>query len=64
MGNELFVLACKREGATAKIEFNGLPKTISQGEVLYESPRTVSAKDGKFTDWLAPFEVHVYRFQK
>ena len=64
VGNELFVLACKREGATAKIEFNGLPKTISQGEVLYESPRTVSAKDGKFTDWFGPFEVHVYRFQK
>jgi hypothetical protein len=29
---------------------------------LYESPRTVEAKDGVLTDWFAPFEVHVYHF--
>jgi hypothetical protein len=30
---------------------------------MFESPRRVQAKDGSFTDWFAPFEVHVYRFR-
>ena len=60
---DLFILACKREGVTAKVEFSGLPASASEAEVMFESPRTVKAKDGKFTDWFAPFEVHVYRFK-
>jgi hypothetical protein len=32
--------------------------------VLFESPRTVTLKDGSWTDWFAPFDVHVYRFPK
>lgn len=63
-GDDLFILACKREGATVKVEFSGLPAWAEAGEVLYESPRKVNAKDGRFTDWFAPFDVHVYRFSR
>ena len=58
----IFILACKREGATTQAAFAGLPATAEVGEVMFESPRRVQAKDGRFTDWFAPFEVHVYRF--
>ena len=37
---------------------------VTEGEVLYEGPRTVEAKNGKFRDWFAPFTVHVYHFPK
>jgi hypothetical protein len=63
VNGELFVLACKREGKTAEAEFSGLPASVAAGEVLFEAPRTVEVKGGKFTDWFAPFEVHVYRFK-
>jgi hypothetical protein len=63
-GPALFLLACKREGATIQAVFTGLPPTAGEGEVLFESPRRVQAQDGQFTDWFAPFEVHVYRFQR
>jgi hypothetical protein len=62
VGNELFILACKREGATIQATFTGLPKAAGEGTVMFESPRRIQAKDGTFTDWFAPFEVHVYRF--
>jgi hypothetical protein len=62
-GDELFVLACRSSGTTQAVEFRGLPATATGGEVLFESPRTVQVKDGQFTDWFAPFEVHVYRFK-
>jgi len=61
-GKDLFILACKREGDTVNVAFSGLPAMAVDGEVMFESPRTVKAKDGRFTDWLAQFEVHVYRF--
>jgi hypothetical protein len=60
----LFVLACKREGETKQFRFNGLPGKDADGEVMFESPRVVALKDGAFSDWFGPFEVHVYRFQK
>jgi len=63
VGKDFFLLACKREGATIKAEFSGLPASATEGDVLFESPRTVQAKDGKLTDWFAPFDVHVYRFR-
>ena len=62
--NDLFILACKREGPTAKFEFSGLPEWATSGEILFEPPRTVPAKSGKFSDWFGPFEVHVYRFSR
>ena len=60
----LFLLACKTGGATVKVEFSGLPTSVSKGEVMFESPRAVEAKNGTFTDWFAPYEVHVYRFKQ
>jgi hypothetical protein len=62
VGGDLFLLACKREGDTVQARFTGLPADRAHADVLYESPRTVDAKDGTLTDWFAPFEVHVYRF--
>lgn len=61
----IYVLACKRGGATAQVTFSGLDGatgSAGEGEVLYESPRKVGLKNGRFTDWFAPWEVHVYRF--
>jgi len=63
VGDELFILACKREGATIQAKFSGLPANAGLADVLFESPRTVEAKNGQFTDWFGPFEVHVYRFR-
>ncbi|MGI8601619.1 MAG: hypothetical protein ACR2OZ_01335 [Verrucomicrobiales bacterium] len=61
-GDELFILACKREGATVNVNFTGLPAWAKQGQVMFEPPRSVEAREGKLTDWFGPFEVHVYRF--
>ena len=60
----LFILASKREGATVNVTFSGLPSWTSTGEVLFESPRVVTAQSGQFTDTFAPFDVHVYRFSQ
>ncbi len=64
VGDEIFILACKREGKTAKIEFSGLPQVESVGEVMFEAPRTVTLKEGHFTDWFGPFEVHIYKLRR
>lgn len=64
VGDDIYVLACKREGKTVKVEFSGLPAWTAEGNVLYESPRKVQAKDGGFTDWFAPFDVHIYHFRR
>jgi hypothetical protein len=64
VGNEVYLLACKREGKTVQAKFTGLPSGISGGDVVYEDPRKVEVKDGSFTDWFAPFDVHVYRFRR
>ena len=61
VGAQIFILACKREGQTAQVTFKGLPADLTGGDVLYESPRTVAVKNGQFTDWFGPEEVHVYR---
>ena len=63
-GADVFVIACKREGATVNVRFTGLPPDVGPGEVLFESPRRVEAKGGAFSDWFGPFEVHVYRFKR
>lgn len=60
--NHLFILASKREGAATNVTFRGLPAWVAAGEVLYESPRMVTATKGQFSDTFAPFDVHVYRF--
>lgn len=58
----LYLLACARQGPTTNVTFSGLPLSAGVGELLFESPRTVTAVGGSFTDWFAPFEVHAYRF--
>jgi hypothetical protein len=59
----LYILACNRQSAvTTNVVFTGLPATAGLGELLYESPRTVTATNGMFSDWFAPNEVHAYRF--
>jgi hypothetical protein len=63
IAGDLYILACKREDATVQAKFTGLPAWAAEGEVLYESPRKVQAKAGQFTDWFAPFDVHVYHFR-
>ena len=64
VGNDIYILACKCEGKTVEVNFSGLPAWASQGQVMYESPRMVQAKDGAFTDWFAPFDIHVYCFHR
>ena len=64
VGDDLYLLACKREGRTVQVKFTGLPPGAAVGEVLYESPRRVRAQGGAFSDWFAPFDVHVYRFRR
>jgi hypothetical protein len=61
---EVFVLACKRGGATQQVQFIGLPASSTAGELLFEAPRRLQIANGKFSDWFAPYEVHVYRFTR
>jgi hypothetical protein len=61
VGDQIFILACKREGETAKVTFTGLPATLTSGVVLYEEPRKIEVTNGQFTDWFGPEDVHVYR---
>ena len=62
VGDSIYILACKREGKTVEVKFSGLPAWVGEGQVVYESPRRVRASQGTFSDWFAPFDVHVYRF--
>jgi hypothetical protein len=64
VGDEIFILACKREGETAQVTFHGLPAAMTSGDVVYEEPRKIELKNGQFTDWFGPEEVHVYRIRR
>jgi len=64
VGKEIFILAAKREGETAQVTFKGLPVADGSSELLFEEPRKVNVKQGSFSDWFAPHEVHVYRFTR
>ena len=63
-GDDLYLIACKREGPTVRVRFSGLPAECKSGSVIFEEPRTVEATDGSFADWFGPFDVHVYRFSR
>ena len=63
-GDDVYVLACKKEGPTIHVKFSGLPRECGKGAVVFEEPRTVEAKEGSFTDWFGPYEVHVYKFAR
>ena len=65
VGEDIFLLACSREPLkTTEVEFTGLPDGVDAGEVLYEAPRRVQVAEGRFKDWFAPWEVHVYKFSR
>ncbi len=65
VGNDIFIIAAKRtSGATLKVDFSGLPADAKGGDLLFEEPRKVEQKNGKFSDYFAPFEVHVFQFQR
>lgn len=63
-GQYVYILAAKREGDTLQFTFSGLPEGLTDGEVLFESPRHVTVDNGAFKDWFGPNEVHVYRFRR
>ena len=63
-GEYTYVIAARREAPTAQVSYSGLPESVTDGEVLFESPRHVTVTGGKFTDWFAPHDVHVYRFRR
>jgi hypothetical protein len=46
------------------VEFSGLPASAAGGEMMFEAPRRVQIGNGKFSDWFAPYEVHIYRFAR
>ncbi len=75
----LYVIAVRRGGATTRVRFTGLPKSLRGGQVLFEfvqDPppppvvpanqkfRSIGVSDGGFADWFAPHDVHVYRFRR
>jgi hypothetical protein len=67
VGNDVYILACKKEGPTARVKFTGLPAGCKVGEVVFEEPRTVQVEAKEptsFIDWFGPFEVHVYKFSR
>jgi hypothetical protein len=65
VGRDVFVLACCREPQkTLQVQFESLPRGVADGEVLFESPRKVDVRAGAFSDWFAPFDVHVYKFTR
>jgi hypothetical protein len=64
VGNDIFLLAAKREGDTAVARFSGLPVPDQQGAVLFEEPQKVDVKGGAFEDWFGPNDVHVYRLAR
>jgi hypothetical protein len=65
VGGEVFILAASKEPRkTKQVEITGLPQALTDGEVLFEEPRKVTAKNGTLKDWFAPWDVHVYKFNK
>jgi hypothetical protein len=63
-GEYVYLLATRREGPTVQVTFSGLPPNLQEGDVLFESPRRITASNGSLTDWFGPHEVHVYRFRR
>jgi hypothetical protein len=63
-GEYVYLLATRREGPTVQVTFSGLPPNLQEGDVLFESPRRITASNGSLTDWFGPHEVHVYRLRR
>jgi len=64
VGDELFILAARREGATSTVKFTGLPEGDYTAKVMFEEPRTVRVSGGAMEDWFSPHDVHVYRMRR
>jgi hypothetical protein len=77
-GNVLTIIAVRRGGTVSRVTFSGLPKQIAGGQVLFEyvqepppppiQPghqvfRPVDLSGGSFSDWFAPHDARVYRFE-
>ncbi len=60
IGERLYILAAKREGAAAKVRLEGLPSNAKEVDVLFED-RSISTSGGAFVDEFKPNAVHVYR---
>ncbi len=63
VGDDFYLLACMKEGPGIQVRFSGLPESCATGQVVFEEPREVTAKNGSFTDWFVQYDVHVYRFK-
>jgi hypothetical protein len=78
-GTFLYVVAVRRKGTMSVVAFTGLPAKIASGEVLHEyvqkplpppigtgkqAFRAVGVANGRFEDWFATHDVHVYRFRR
>jgi hypothetical protein len=63
-GDDIYVLACKREGDAVQVTLEGLPPTEPTAEVMFESPRKLKIEGGKLTDWFDAFDVHVYKLKR
>jgi hypothetical protein len=61
-GSDLWVIAARSGADTQPVTISGLPAGITSGTVYTEN-RSVTVKDGAFTDDFAQWGVHVYRFQ-
>lgn len=63
-----YLIAVRRGGATSRVQFTGLPKTVRGGQALFEYAdgefRGVAVSGGAFTDWFAPHDARVYRFRR
>ena len=57
--DEIFILACKRQGPTEQVVRSGLPDGAKDTKVLFEPPQRVPVENGCFTDWFA--EAHICR---
>ena len=72
----VYVIAVRKGGAVSRVRFSGLPRGVARGAVLFEYvqeplppppggtqvPRPLVARNGGFSDWLAPNDARVYRF--
>jgi hypothetical protein len=62
----VFLIAVKRGGQTVRVQFQfASTKLRPHGYVLFEEPRQIpisqAAGASTFTDWFAPYDVHVYK---
>ena len=59
--DDLWLIAARNGGGSAKVQFHGLPGWAHRGGV-YTEKRSVTASHGSFSDRFAQWDVHVYHF--